>query len=1142
MKHSVLQQSEQAPPASAKRKQVPLKLLLFLLAGGWTLVIIASFFYNTAQLTEHAMDSARIQARTAVEKDVIYRQWNSMHGGVFVPVVPGRFEPNPYLPVEGREIVDKTTGREYTKINPAYMTRLVHELGALRTGVRGHITSTRPIRKGNEPDVWERQALIRLESGEASEVSSLEIINGQKYMRLIRGLETEASCMPCHAHQGYKVGDVRGGISVDVPMAPFIATIQRSQRILLITHAGLWVLGLLGIYLCMRQVENGLRTRDSAEQELRELTAELEQRVQERAIDLKSRQREMQAFVDNANAGVFLKDLDGTYRIANSLFASILELEPEEIVGRKDGEVLPLDLYTRSREAEDIVIKTGVSREVKNGFMSKQGRLYSSFLFPVLEGEKAVGIGGLLVDMSERDKVEGALREARDAAEKASRAKSDFLANMSHEIRTPLNGVIGMADLLLRTRLTPDQASMAAAVKTSGDSLLLVLNDVLDISKIEAGKLNLEQMPFQLRDLLFDSVKGLTPIAYKKSLELILHVSPAVPDHVVGDSVRIRQVILNLVNNALKFTEKGEVVITVLLLSGTEDKARLRFSVTDTGIGIPLEKQQNIFQAFEQVDTSTTRKYGGTGLGLAICSRLLEIMGSKLELKSHEGFGSCFWFELELPIEKDADQQQKPLVCTDALKNLHVLIVDDNDTNLRILNETLSLWGLKVAQARSVDEALALAQVASNASRPFQLILTDLQMPEKDGVDILRLIRANISLAHLPIILLTSGNLPSSVQNEVGKPGFFDSILDKPVRPEMLMRAIASALNIWESYDVQEMKRGEELKAEEDKSKRRLKILLAEDVEMNQMVATRMLKELGHSVTIVGDGQQAIEAIGADRYDMIFMDIQMPVMDGVQATLAIREMEAQGLLKERIPIVAMTANALKGDKAKYLSVGMDGYLAKPILLEGLRNSINEVFYAKETASEEDRPPAKMDISWCSVQEAAKDSVCLEPAPARAPFVAPSARSGPEAPDWGLEKGEDGGTIAFTRRSSFEQGAFADKGLIDWVLLERSFAGNRGFISDSMTLYLRDAPRLLQEVREAMLRMDNGGLTVNAHALKGITGYFTREGAFALCLELEEFGREKALPDKQDDVMARLTELSRQVDLLMAEMEAYIAGE
>lgn len=1072
----------------------------------------ASLAYNSSQLEEHALESARLQARTAFEKDVIYRQWNSIHGGVFVPVVPGKVEPNPYLPVQGREIVDAKTGKTFTKINPAYMTRLVHELGASISGVRGHITSTKPIRKGNEPDPWERAALLKLEARQTDEVSSLQAGAGGEYMRLIRGLETNESCLPCHAHQGYKVGDVRGGISVDVPMTPFYSSMHEGQRSLAVSHVGIWLCGFIGLTFSMRRIGEGVRERDNAEAELRALAAELEQRVSDRTQALRLRQREMQAFVENANAGVFLKDLSGTFRMANNLFAGMLNRSVAEVVGSRDSDLLSPGQYASVKKQEDHVLSIGHACEFKDGFTSVEGVKFSYFAFPVMEDNAAVALGGLLVDMSERDRAERMLFEAKEAAEQASKAKTDFLANMSHEIRTPLNGVIGMADLLLRTRLSSEQASMAAAIKTSGDSLLTVLNDVLDISKIEAGKMALESIPFQLRDVLFEAVRSLTPIAYKKSLELILHISTAVPEHLMGDPGRIRQVILNLVNNALKFTEYGEVVVTVLMLEEKDGTASLRFSVADTGIGIPAANQQKIFQAFEQVDTSTTRKYGGTGLGLAICSRLLGLMGARLQLNSEEGAGSCFWFELALPLDTQPESSHKPMVCAEALRGVSVLIVDDNSTNLQILHETLSDWGMVVGQAVSADEALHVLRQAWENGAAYGLVLTDLQMPNKDGVDLLRMVRVDAALAATPVVLLTSGNLPDGVRGSIAEGAFFQAVLDKPVRPDVLMDAIARALNIWESYDAQHLQREHERKA--DSFVAGLRVLLVEDVEMNQLVAGRMLSELGCTVTVVSDGQAAVDAVSADKYDMVFMDIQMPVMDGIQATRVIREMEAQGRLPEKTPIIAMTANALKGDRSKYLAAGMDSYVAKPILLDDLRKVICEVM---GTSCGQD--PAAPD--WCTMQNASGAST-------RPVEQNPGAEAGNVA-------GADTGRTRAVEAMATDENAEG----IEWPLLEQAFSGNRQFMADSMALYMRDAPKLLQEARAALERQDNAAMTVNAHALKAITGYFTRGTAYQQCYLLEEMGRDSMLPEKKNEAEACIGALRSHMDNMLAEMREFL---
>ncbi|MDL2314371.1 DUF3365 domain-containing protein, partial [Desulfovibrio sp. OttesenSCG-928-C14] len=638
---------------SPARSQVNLKFLFAVLLLCWTALVGLSLWHNNSRLADHARDSARIQALTAFEKDVIYRRWNSIHGGVFVAVEDGKLAPNPYLAPKGREISD-AGGKVYTKVNPAFMTRLVHEIGELHSGVRGHITSNNPIRPGNAPDPWESAALKLLEEGAATEVAEVLELDGRPYLRYISGLVTEQSCLSCHAFQGYKVGDIRGGISVAVPMTPFYAALRESSQTLWLTHGALWLAGLCGISFGMNRLGRRVKERDQAESQLRKLAQELEERVARRTADLKAKQREMQAFVDNVDAGVFLKSTDGVYSFANARFASILNLPPAQIPGRLNAEILPPALARAVDAVEGEVIAQSCGAEYRPQAEDGINTGYSFFIFPVLEEGQAVGLGGLVVDMTHRDQAEEALRRARDAAERANQAKSDFLANMSHEIRTPLNGVIGMADILLRTELTPEQSSMASAIKTSGDALLLVLNDILDLSKVESGRLALEKSPFSLRETLFSAAISVTHIAYGKDIELILDIADEVPDRLVGDSTRLRQIILNLANNALKFTEEGEVRIGVTLDWRHASSARLHFVVSDTGIGIPEEKQNGIFNAFEQADTSITRKYGGTGLGLAICVSFLQLMNSSIRLQSKVGKGSRFSFFLDLPMAEGA--------------------------------------------------------------------------------------------------------------------------------------------------------------------------------------------------------------------------------------------------------------------------------------------------------------------------------------------------------------------------------------------------------------------------------------------------------------------------------------------------------
>ena len=1050
----------------------------------WTTAVAVSLWFSIETSQRYTEDMARTQARTAFEKDVIYRRWNSGLGAVYAKVTE-KTPPNPYLARDKERDITTPSGIPLTKINPAYMTRLVHEMGDLKSGVKGHITSNDPIRPQNEPDPWERKALIKLENGEASEVSSVEKINGADYMRVIGPLVTEKSCLPCHPT--YIEGQLRGGISVSVPMAPLLAKAQAAIRSLILSHLVLWLLGAAVVVVGGRRLTLRVKERNKAEQALRQLTNELEERVNERTESLRRRQQELQSFMANTEAGVFLKNEKGEYILINPSFAQLVNKNADDIIGRTSKDILPPAVYEKIKIVEDYVIAAGESAEVDDLFDQENnpnGRIHSASIFPVINDQKQTeGVGGVLVDVTQRRRMEKVLLEAKNQAEMASRAKSEFLANISHEIRTPLNGVIGMADLLLRSSLTEDQAAMAATIKTGGDSLLSVLNDILDFSKIEAGKLYLDPMPFSLRDVVFDAVKGLTPVAYKKGLETIVHVEPTMPDNLLGDYTRIRQILLNLLSNAIKFTDKGEVSITIRCLELKDDKAVFRLAVADTGIGIPADKQAMIFNAFEQADSSTTRKYGGTGLGLAISFRLANLMNSSLRLESQLGLGTTFWLDLELPLLKDAPMT--PLLNTKCLEGISVLVVDDNDANRRILLEQLNSWKAVGQEAASVDEAMRLLRVTANSVRPFKLVLSDLQMPEKDGLDLMKKMADDPILASIPVIILSSGNMPES--KTLSKP--FSGSLNKPVRPEELMRTMAKALGIWERFDSTHMQSS--IDADHSRvSTLALNVLLAEDMEMNQVVAIRMLEDLGHKVSLAANGREAVTAVCSADYDLVFMDIQMPIMDGVEAVRLIRQREEDQNLKH-LPIIAMTAHALKGDEEKYLSLGMDAYLTKPILLNNLAQCIDELI-------------VRFEIKGTVPSEAREQAASADLA--------------------GVENSKE-----------------AALKYLDYDLIALSFGSNKDLLHKSMQIYLRDAPKLLAEINAAIDRDDNGALVVGAHALKGITSYYSKGAVFQAALELENKGRQNTLPAENVAVKQMAADFAELVEAMIDEMKEAIGS-
>ncbi len=645
-------------------------------------------------------------------------------------------------------------------------------------------------------------------------------------------------------------------------------------------------------------------------------------------VALGEREAQLAAIVDSSDDAIMAADLDGTALSWNLGAERLYGYSAEEVVGRPVSVIVPPDrkdefrnLFERVVQGERIIGHETV-RQRKDGQLVE----VSITVSPITnETGEIVGASAIGRDIHERKRLEAELEAARDEAMEVSRLKSEFLATMSHEIRTPMNGVIGMTGLLLGTDLSPEQRDYAETARSSAEALLTVINDILDFSKIEAGRLDLEIIDFELRSVVEEVADLLADSAHDKGLELATVVPPDLPQVVGGDPGRLRQVLLNLASNAIKFTSEGEVLVRAKLADENQDDVVIRFEVTDTGIGIPAEAQARLFTSFTQADASTTRRYGGTGLGLAICKQLTELMGGDIGVESQVGEGSTFWFTVRF--EKRASASPPPTPT--ALAGRRVLVVDDNATNRAILDQVLRAWDMEPTPAETPAEALDLMHAGVLRRQPFDMALLDFNMPGMDGLELARAIKADPVLCGTGLVLLTS----SAQEGEAAaaRRAGIEAHLTKPLRQWSLQRTLTTLVAITPApADAKAVPAGAR------NADGAARVLVVEDNPVNQKVAARMLERLGHHVDLAADGAEAVEALRRIPYDLVLMDVQMPVMDGYQATGAIRDLPEPA---RSTPIVAMTAGAMKGDEDKALAAGMDDYLSKPVRMDVLAATV-----------------------------------------------------------------------------------------------------------------------------------------------------------------------------------------------------------
>ncbi len=801
----------------------------------------------------------------------------------------------------------------------------------------------------------------------------------------------------------------------------------------------------------------------------------------------------LRSMTDSAPDAIIQIDSPGRVVYWNMAAVNIFGYEESDIIGENMSNHLIAN-EDRDRLMEQVDIQKGtVVGKALNTPIELAGLRKNGQKFPIEISLSSVKLGddwntvGVLRDITERKMDEAELEEAMKQAHEASLAKSEFLANMSHEIRTPMNGIIGMTDLALDTKLDRDQHEYLNAVKSSADSLMRVINDILDFSKIEAQKLDIESIDFHLRDTVGDTMHTLALRAAAKDLELAFHIPHDIPDIVIGDPGRLRQIIVNLVGNAIKFTSEGEVVLYLKTKTESEEGIELHFSVVDTGIGIPSDKQKDIFDSFTQADTSTTRHFGGTGLGLAISGSLVEMMGGRIWIESEVGTGSTFHFTIRLGVQRNYEtvcELREPAV----LEGTPVLVVDDNATNRRILQEILTNWRMRPTCVESGPQAIEEIRRTNLSGEPYSLMLLDYNMPGMDGFDLTTHINNDPELGGLTIIMLTSSGQRGDAARcrELG----ISAYLTKPVKQSSLLDAIMTLLGgttVVESATTANLLTRHSIR----ENKHALRILIVEDNAVNQTVALKMLEKLGYSADIAENGEEALSALEAYPYDLVFMDCQMPVMDGYEATRQIRN-PASKVRNHKIPIVAMTANAMKGDSEACIDAGMDDYISKPVDPKALITILDKWLSESEEPSEHAREglraeTAKEDTAKCQCDSSASGCDCASGCDTECgdACTCPSQTAPGEASPVTLED-----AVSHFNKED---------------LLER-LMGDEELACEIIEGFLSDIPQQISSLKDALKEADPPHIQRRAHSIKGASGNVGAIALQELAMQMEEAGK------------------------------------